>query len=119
MDFPPHGFSGRPRERPTKNGKTQTQSWFLSAAPAASPKIQNQWGPHGDPMGSHGSPYGSKLTFEKTDLDHFPARVFLNVQFSFCFAILFWKIFSKNMLVNYRGKIMKVSWRGPGQNGRF
>ena len=22
--------------------------------------------------------YGSKLTFEKTDLDHFPARVFLD-----------------------------------------
>ena len=40
------------------------QSWFLSAAPAASPKIQNQWGPMGShgfpwgPMGSHGVPMG-------------------------------------------------------------
>ena len=29
------------------------------------------------------------------------------------------KICSGNMLVRDRGKIIKVSWRGPGQNGRF
>ena len=35
-------------------GPIGVQSWFLSAAPAASPKIPNPWGP----MGSHGVPWG-------------------------------------------------------------
>ena len=34
-------------------------------------------------------------------------------------VIFYLKIFSGNMLVRYRGKIIKVSWRDPGRNGRF
>ena len=56
-------------------------------------------------MGPDGSPYGSKLTFEKTELDHFPACVFLDFQFS---------IFSKHMLVRYRGKNDEGVLERPG-----
>ena len=31
---------------------------------------------------------------------------------------LFYQIIFENMLVRYLGKIIKVSWRDPGQNGR-
>ena len=72
------------------------------------------WGPHGDPMGSHGSPYGSKSTFEKTDLDHFSARVFLDFQFSIFLKIFLRNIFSKNMLVRYRGKNNEGVLERPG-----
>ena len=51
----------------------------------------------------HGSPYGSKLTFEKTDLDHFPARVFLDFQFS---------IFLKNIFEKYVGEISRKNNEG-------
>ena len=51
---------------------------------------------HGCPWMIQGSPYGSKLTFEKTDLDHFPARVFLDCQFSICSKIV--------LLINISGK---------------
>jgi len=59
-------------------------------------------------MGSHGSPYGSKLTFEKTDLDHFPARVFLNVQFSF----LFCNFILKNIFKKYVGELSRKNNEG-------
>ena len=54
-------------------------------------------------MGPHGSPYGTKLTFEKTDIDHFPARVFLDFQFSICL---------KNILEKYVGEISRKNNEG-------
>ena len=55
----------------------------------------------------------------KNESSNFPGSIFEISRFSFVELFLCWELFSKNMLVRYRGKIIKVSWRDPGQNGRF
>ena len=62
--------------------------------------------------------WGTGPSLGKNESSNFPGSIFEIFRFSIL-EICLLEIFSKIMLVRYRGKIIKVSWRDPGQNGRF